>query len=350
MIQISKPITGEEEKKAVCDVLDSAWLAQGPRVKEFEDRFAAYCGAKHAVATTNGTQALILALHAAKIDGEVLVPSFTFAATATTVKAVGAKPVFVEVDEKTFNMDAEDARKKITDKTTAIMPVHLYGQCCDMDAFRELAEDKDLTLIEDACQAHGAEFRGRKAGSMGDLACFSFYPTKNMTSVEGGMILTDDAEKAEGMRLFRNQGQTRKYWHEYEGYNFRMTEVHAAVGLEQLKKLDAFNKARRKNAAFYDDALKSVETPFVDKRCTHVYHQYTIKTRDRDALVKALEAAGIGYGMFYPIPAHKQPVIGSSASLPITEKLAQEVISIPVHPAITEEDLHAVAKAVNSTG
>lgn len=348
MIPISKPLVGEEEKQAIDEVFSSGILAQGEKVEEFENNFAEYVGVDHAVATTNGTQALLIAIHCLGIKGEVIMPSFTFIATATSALATGNKPVFAEVHEDTFNLNVEDVRSKITDKTVAILPVHLYGQCANMDEIMELAEDASIEVIEDAAQAHGAKYNGKKAGSFGSCAAFSFYPTKNMTSGEGGIVTTNNDKLAEQMKLFRNHGQIRRYLHEYEGYNFRMTNLHAAIGVEQLKKLDSFNKTRRDNAAFYDKHLQGVVKPAVMENAFHVYHQYTIKTESRDELVKRLQQNEIGYGIYYPIGVHKQPIIESDVSLPITEKLCEQVISLPVGPHVSKSQLKEVVEVVNN--
>jgi dTDP-4-amino-4,6-dideoxygalactose transaminase len=348
-IPIAKPIIGKEEKKAVNRVLASGMLAQGKEVEEFEKRFAKYIGTKHAIATTNGTSALMLALVGLNIKGEVLVPSFTHVSTATSILYAGAKPVFVDIDPDTYCMDPADAKKKITDKTEAILPVHLYGQPCQMDELRDLAQRDELYIVEDACQAHGAEFKGKRVGSLGDAGCFSFYPTKNMTTGEGGMVTTDNDMLALRMRAYRDHGQEQKYCHTTLGYNFRMTNIHAAIGIEQLKKLDRFNKARQANAKYYNKAIEDVEkTPFEALHCKHVYHQYTLWVDEREKFLQHLTANSIGYGVHYPRGAHQQPVINSSARLKWTEEACDHVASIPVHPSLSKKDLERVAEAVNS--
>jgi len=348
MIPISKPFISKEEKRAVLDVLSSGLLSQGEKTAQFEERFAKYIGTDYAVATNNGTTALFLALNALNINGEVLLPSFTFIASASSVLFNNAKPVFVDIDSKTFNMDARDLEKKITNKTEAIMPVHLYGQACDMDAIREIAKKHNLKIIEDACQAHGAEYKGKKAGSMGDSAAFSFYPTKNMTTGEGGIVTTNDSKIAETMRLFRNHGQAKRYVHNTLGYNFRMTDIQAAMGIEQLKKLDSFNEKRISNARYYNKRLRNVEIPFVAENTKHVYHQYTLKSESRDSLAERLGENNIGYGIYYPIPAHMQQVMSAyRTSLPVTEELCKKVISLPIHPSLKKSDLSQVVSAVN---
>jgi len=348
MIPLSKPSLGEEERAAIDDIFESGILAQGDKVKQFEDNFAKYIGVDHAVATTNGTQALIIALHCLDLKGEVIMPAFTFIATATSAIATGNKPVFAEVKEEKFNINPEDVHSKITDKTVAIMPVHLYGQCVEMDELKEMAEDNNLVLIEDAAQAHGAKYKGQKAGTLGECAAFSFYPTKNMTTGEGGIVTTNNEKLAESMRTFRNHGQVRRYLHEYEGYNFRMTNIHAAIGVEQLKKLDMFNKIRNENANYYNKHLEGVETPVHSTNGYHVYHQYTIKTNNREKMKEKLEDNGIGYGVYYPLGAHKQPIINSTETLPITNKLCNTVISLPVGPHVSKGDLEKIIGVVNN--
>ena len=354
MINIAKPLIGSEEKQAVLDVLDSGILAQGPRVKAFEEAFAAMCGVKHAIATSSGTTALHTALLANGIGpgDEVITPSFTFIASANSVLFVGASPVFVDIDPRTFNLDPQLITAAITDKTRAIMPVHLYGLSCDMDPILDIASKYGLLVIEDACQSHGATYHGRKVGSMG-TGTFSLYPTKNMTSGEGGMITTNDDAIAEHCRVIRQHGMRRRYYHDELGYNFRMTDVHAAIGLAQIAKLDRFNASRQANARFYNEHLRGVVTPFVPDDRLHVFHQYTIRVPDgqRDALRDYLKENGVGSEIYYPVPIHKQRFyvedLGYNQTLPETELAAQEVLSIPVHPSLSQADLETVAHHIN---
>ena len=351
MIPIAKPWIGEEEKKEVEKVLDSGMLASGEWVKKFEKEFSEYIGVKHALSTTNGTQALILALEAVGVQGkEVLVPSFTFIASATSIIRAGGKPVFVDVDEKTFNIDPEDVKRKITANTKAIMPVHLYGQTANMDEIMEIAEEHDVYVIEDAAQAHGSDWNGKKAGSIGHIAGFSFYPTKNMTTGEGGMITTNNDVLAERVSLIRNHGQTARYMHEELGWNFRMTNIAAAIGLIQLKKLEQANNMRRANAKFYDHSLPdNVIKPYVNQKAKHIYHQYTIRVKNRAVLIEELKKREIGFGIYYPRGNHEQPImkkLGYTAKLPTTEKLCGEVISIPVHPLLSDENMEDVVNAI----
>jgi dTDP-4-amino-4,6-dideoxygalactose transaminase len=354
VIPISKPIIGEAERDAVLEVLESGMLAQGPRVAELEDRFAAVCGVKHAVATSSGTTALHVALLASGIGSgdEVITTPFTFIASANSILFVGAKPVFIDIEEDTFNMDVGLIEEAITPRTKAIMPVHLYGCMCDMQAIEEIAGRHDLSIIEDACQAVGASQNGRRAGSIG-TGTFSLYATKNVMSAEGGMITTDDADLAEHCRMMRNHGMKRRYYHDMLGYNFRMTDLHAAIGVVQMDRLKDATAKRRQNAAYFDQHITSVNTPKVPDGFEHVWHQYTVRLtngRDRDAAVKQLAEAGIGTGIFYPVPVHKQAYMQEyvgNLSLPVSERMAEEVFSLPVHPLLSQEDLERIVTEVN---
>ncbi len=354
MINIAKPMMGEEEKQAVMEVLDSGIIAQGPKVKAFEEAFAEMCGVKYAVATSSGTTALHVALLANGIGAgdEVITSPFTFIASANSILFTGARPVFADIDPDTFNLDPNLIESRITAHTRAILPVHLFGLCCDMDAIQAIARKHDLVIVEDACQSHGAEYKGQRAGSFGTGA-FSLYATKNMTTGEGGMITTDDADLAEKCKVIRQHGMHRRYYHDELGYNFRMTDIQAALGLAQIKKLDQFNQARIKNAAYLSKNLKGVTVPCVPAGYKHVFHQYTIRVEagKREALLNHLQERGIGTGIFYPVPVHQQTFykgeLGYDESLPVAELAAQEVLSLPVHPGLSEEDLQAIVSAVN---
>lgn len=355
MISIAKPLIGEEEKAAVLEVLDSGVLAQGPRVKAFEDAFAEMCGVKHAIATTSGTTALHTAMLAHEIgDGdEVITTSFTFIASANSILYAGARPVFVDIDPLTYNIDSKNIEAAITPRTKAILPVHLFGLICDMDAIMAIAKKHNLLVIEDACQSHRATYKGKKAGSF-CTGTFSLYPTKNITSAEGGMITTNDPEIDDKCRVIRQHGMKRRYYHDSLGYNFRMTDVQAAIGLAQLKKLEKFNKARQANACYLSEHLKGVTVPVVPAGYEHVYHQYTIRVPGgrRDALVEHLTKQGIGTGVYYPVPVHKQTFymgeLGYNQTLPESERAAAEVLSLPVHPALTQTDLETIVKTINA--
>ncbi|NIN68718.1 MAG: aminotransferase DegT [Anaerolineae bacterium] len=352
MIPISKPLIGEEEKAAVIAVLESGQLAQGPRVEEFEEKFAALCGVKHAVATSSGTTALLAALLAHRIGfgDEVITTAFTFIASANSILFTGARPVFVDIDETSYNIDPNLIEEKITQRTKAILPVHLYGNPCDMQSIMDTAARRDLVVIEDACQAHAASIDGKRVGSFG-TGCFSFYPSKNMTTGEGGMLTTDDDGIAEQARLIRHHGQSQLYHHESPGYNFRMTEMQAALGLVQLQKLPEWTRRRIENARYLDERLGNVITPRVGDGCVHVYHQYTIRvSADRDEALQRLANAGIGARVYYPVPIHQQPFyreLGFNDSLPVSERISQEVLSIPVHPGLSRAELDEIVREVS---
>jgi dTDP-4-amino-4,6-dideoxygalactose transaminase len=354
MIPIARPVMGDEEKELVWSVLSSGALAQGARVRELEERFAALVGVPHAVATSSGTAALHLALLGYGIGpgDEVITVPFTFIASATTVLHAGARPVFVDVDEATFNIDPRQVEAAITARTRAILPVSLYGQPADLPAIAEIAERHGLALIEDAAQTHGAAIGERRSGSWG-AGCFSFYPTKNMTTGEGGMVTTSDPDLADRIRLGREHGSRVRYHHETVGYNYRMTDIHAAIGLAQLAKLPRHNARRRQVAARYDAELRGVITPRVASGVTHVYHQYTIRVHRRDEFVQRLRELGVGSGIYYPIPVHRQkPFLAlgyGEQRFPASERLSGEVLSIPVHPSLTDDEVTTVIAAVNAT-
>lgn len=350
-IPVARPKIGLREIGAVNRVLLSGNLAQGPKVSEFEKKFAQLCGTRHAIAVNSGTSALHLSLLSAGIGpgDEVIVPSFSFAATANSVALTGAKPVFVDVEENFFNIDPKKIEEALTPRTKAIMPVHLYGHPADMPAILEIAKSNELLVFEDAAQAHGASILGRPVGSFGHAASFSFYPTKNMTSGEGGMITTGDDSIDRNSRLYRNQGMEKRYVHEVVGFNNRMTDVHAAIGLEQLKKLNSWNQKRRKNADYLIKNLSGVLVPQVSCGFEHVFHQFTIRVvdQDRDKFSESLKKLQVGSGVYYPTPIHELASFGRSVDLPVTKKLTREVLSLPVHPNLTERELERIVSAVN---
>ncbi|WP_069388034.1 DegT/DnrJ/EryC1/StrS family aminotransferase [Cellulosimicrobium cellulans] len=356
LIPAAKPIVGDEERAAVDRVLRSGMIAQGPEVATFEQEFADdLVGGRTCVAVNSGTSGLHLGLLAAGIGpgDEVIVPSFTFAATANSVALTGATPVFADIEPDHFCLAPDSVRAAITDRTKAIMPVHLYGHPADMTALGAIADEHGLLLFEDAAQAHGATLGGRPVGSFGTFAMFSLYPTKNMTSGEGGMVACATDEIARNVRLLRNQGMERQYANELVGFNARMTDVHAAIGRVQLTKVGDWTETRRRNAAFLDANLEGVVTPPVAEGAVHVYHQYTIRVaEDRDRVVTALrEEHGVGSGVYYPIPNHRLESLARFApglDLPQTEKAAQEVISLPVHPSLSREDLERIVTGVNA--
>jgi len=358
-IPVARPAIGQDEISAVTAVLESGMLASGERVLEFEKKFADYCGTTHAVAINNGTAALHAALLAADIGSgdEVVVPSFSFIATASAVSMTGAKPIFVDVNEQTFGIDPAQVEGSVTPKTKAVIGVHLFGQPFDVPGIQQVCESHNLTLIEDAAQAHGAMYNGEKTGGFGQFGCFSFYATKNMTTGEGGMVTTSDKAYNERLRLLINHGQSEKYLHTRLGYNYRMTDVAAAIGLVQLKKLEKFNMRRRKNAEYYDThiSVKGLVTPAVAQGMHHVYHQYVIRLTDEFPLKRAdfmeyLKVKGIGTAVHYPIPIHHQPVYARANepdSCPISTSLATSVLSIPVHPLLDQKELAYICDAIN---
>ncbi|AKB15920.1 MAG: aminotransferase DegT [Methanosarcina sp. 795] len=349
MIPIAKPMLGKEEIDAVTEVLNSGMIAQGPKVEEFELAFSEYNDCEYAVAVNSGTAALHIALlaHGIGKGDEVITSPFSFIATANSILYTGAKPVFADIEPDTYNIDPEKIQEKITLKTRAIMPVHLYGHPADMKAIMEIADDNKLIVIEDACQSHGAECLGKKVGSFGTGA-FSFYPTKNMTTSEGGMLTTNDKEIAEKAKMIRAHGSKVRYLHEMLGFNLRMTDIAAAIGLVQLGKLDGFTSARQKNAKTLSAGLEKVSEvvpPVIKTGCTHVFHQYTIRAEKRDQLAAFLKERDIGTGIHYPIPIHKQPLyreLGYRDSLQVSEKAAEDVLSLPVHPMLSRTDLQEI--------
>jgi dTDP-4-amino-4,6-dideoxygalactose transaminase len=361
LIPAARPIIGDEERAAVDRVLVSGMVAQGPEVAAFEREFAEQLvGGRICVAVNSGTSGLHLGLLAAGIGqgDEVIVPSFTFAATANSVALTGATPVFADISPDTFNLDPESVRAAITDRTAAVMPVHLYGHPADMDALGAVTSEAGIQLFEDAAQAHGATYRGKPVGSFGVFGMFSLYPTKNMTSGEGGMVACADEDIARGVRLLRNQGMEKQYANEVVGLNNRMTDIHAAIGRVQLTKVGGWTQKRQANAAWLDDHLRDVVlVPPVREGCTHVYHQYTIRIEgasgtERDRVVQALrEEHKVGCGVYYPTPNHELVSLARFAperDLPETVRAAAEVISLPVHPSLSQDDLERIAAAVHA--
>jgi perosamine synthetase len=354
LIPSARPFVGEEEIEAVVGVLRSGMVVQGPEVAAFEEEFSKVAGTGHCVAVNSGTSALQLALMALGVGpgDEVIVPSFSFAASANAVRLVGAEPVFADIEAGSFCVDPDAVAALVGPRTVAVMPVHLYGHPADMARLVSLAERHGLALVEDACQAHGAAVEGRPVGSFGSVGAFSFYPTKNMHSLEGGMVATDDAQLARMVRLLRNQGMERRYANEVVGANMRMTDVAAAVGRVQLGRLEGWIEERRANAVFLDEALEGVVVPPVAAGVRHVYHQYTVRVAgDRDGLQEYLRAAGVGSAVYYPTPIHRlAPYVDVRADLPETDRAAAEVLSLPVYPSLSEDELGRVAGAVNEWG
>lgn len=337
-------------------VLSSGQLAQGPVVEAFEREFAAWCGVKHAVAVNSGTAALHLLMLAHGVgDGdEVITSPFTFVASANAALFVGARPVFVDIEPQTFCLDPAKVEAAITPRTKAIMPIDLYGHPAAVPEIHDIARRHGIAVIEDACQAHGAAIGNHKAGALGVSASFSFYPTKNMTTAEGGMVTTDDGAIAEKVSVLRQHGATHRYLHDVLGFNFRMTDISAAIGRAQLAKLDRFNERRRRNASVLDEGLagvSGVRLPRERPGYRHVYHQYTITVDgDRDRFQQGLREQGVGTAVHYPIPVHRQPLYQQlgyhEVSLPVAEHAAAHVLSLPVHPALSESDLDRIVDAV----
>lgn len=348
----AKPIIGEEERAAVDRVMRSGMIAQGPEVAAFETEFSQHFGlGRSCVAVNSGTSGLHLGLLACGIGpgDEVIVPSFTFAATANSVALTGATPIFADIEPDSFALDPASVEARVTGRTRAIMPVHLYGHPAAMSELQAVADRHDLRIFEDAAQAHGASLHGRPVGGFGDFAMFSLYPTKNMTAGEGGMVsvATEDLDRL--VRLYRNQGMQRQYENEVVGLNNRMTDIHAAIGRVQLTKIGAWTEQRQANAAFLTAHLEGVITPPVADGAVHVYHQYTVRVpEDRDGMAAALrEEHAIGSGMFYPIPNHRLKPFATGDDLPATEQAALECLSLPVHPSLSQADLERIVTAVN---
>ena len=353
MIPAARPLIGDEERTAVDRVLRSGMIAGGSEVAAFERDFGDQIVAgRDCVAVSSGTAGLHLGLLAAGVGpgNEVIVPSFTFAATANAVALTGATPVFADIEPDQFCLDADAVEAAVTARTKGIMPVHLYGHPADMTRLGAVADRHGLAIYEDAAHAHGAAWQGRPVGIFGAFGLFSLYPTKNMTSGEGGMVSCADARLVRSVRLLRNQGMERKYENEVIGFNARMTDVHAAIGRAQLAKLPGWTQQRQQNAKFLDANLRSVVLPPVADGAIHVYHQYTIRVPDdRDGFARALaNEHGIGTGVYYPIPSHRLPSFSRVLDLPETERAAREVLSLPVHPALTADDLAAIITAVNT--
>ena len=352
-VQVADPAVDDRELDRIRGVVERGQLADGPVVRKFEDAFAAFCGADRGVACANGTAALVAALRALGVgSGDAVVTTpFSYVATANAVRLCGATPVFADVDPVTYTLDPAAVRERVasTENAVAILAVHLYGLPAEMRELEAIADDHDLALVEDAAQAHGAAYDGRPVGSLGDAACFSFYPTKNMTTGEGGMVLTDDAAVAERARRFVNHGKDDEGVHREVGHNLRMTSIAGAMGLVQLERLPEFVAARRANAALLSDLLADtgVETPVEPEGRRHAYHQYTVRTDERDRLRRALDAKGVDAGVYYPTPIHEEPAYeGYEYDLPVAERAAREVLSLPVHPGLDETDVCRVARGV----
>lgn len=352
MIPIARPDFGPEETAAVAEVLESGMVAQGRRVAELEKDWAEFVGVKHAIAMANGTVSLMSIFAGLGLGpgDEVITVSHTFAATANAILYTGATPVFVDIEPDTYLIDAKKIEAAITPRTRAICPVHLFGLVCDMDMILAIADRHGLAVVEDACQAHGALFRGRPAGSFGHGA-FSLYATKNMTTAEGGFVTTNDDHLADWLRLYRNQGMRARYQFEMLGYNFRLTDIAAAIGIAQFDKLERNTARRRTIAARYDERFADlpVRLPATPDGRTHVFHQYTIDVgAARDAIVADLREAGVGADVYYPVPVHRQAYImerGLHADLPVTDAAAANTLALPMFPGLSDEEQDKVVEA-----
>jgi dTDP-4-amino-4,6-dideoxygalactose transaminase len=346
-----------EVNAAIQGILDSCQFTLGSEVAAFEQEFAAHCHSKHGIGVNTGTSALHMALLAAGVGrgDEVITVPFTFVATVSAIDYTGARPVFVDIDPQTFTMDVKQLEAAITGKTKAIIPVHLYGQCADMDPILEIAKRRGLVVIEDACQAHGAEYKGRRAGSMGDMGCFSFYPGKNLGAYgEAGMVTTDNAEFARTIRMLRDWGAEKKYHHVLKGYNFRMEGIQGAVLRVKLRHLESWTEGRRAAAAHYDRLLagSGIPTPRAMPHNRHVYHIYAVRTAHRQAWQDALLAQGVQSGIHYPTPVHLLPAFADlgyrAGQFPHSEKAANEVLSLPMFAELTQAQCEEVSRALHN--
>jgi perosamine synthetase len=357
-IPLARPEMTEEMIAAATNALQNERLVLGESVHKFEEAFAQYCGVKHAVSVSSGTDALQLAFIALKVEGkEVLTTPLSFIATANSVLQANGTPRFSDAAVQDNNIDPALASKAITKKTAAILPVHLFGHPCHMDELMEIGRQMDVKVVEDACQAHGAMYKGKKAGGIGDVGCFSFYPTKNMTvGGDGGMVTTNDTDVAKLIAKLRDCGRMSRYVHDVVGYTSRLNSANAAIGLVQLRHLDGWNEKRRAIAAKYDQLLKDIPEvvlpPKGSKDVTPVYHLYAIHCQRRDDLEKALMNAGVECGVHYPVPIHLQPVYRhmfgfNGGEFPISEKLSQQLLSLPIFPSMREDQVKRVAEEVS---
>jgi perosamine synthetase len=355
-IPLSKIYVDDEIKQAVIDVIDGGHYILGEKVREFEEEFAKFCGTKYAICASSGTAALFLSLLAINVkpDDELIAPSFSFIATASPIIHVRAKPVFVDINLKSYTINPEKIKSKISKNTKALIPVHLFGQPANMDPIMDLAKEKDLIVIEDACQAHGSEYKKRKVGGIGNLGFFSFYPSKNMTVCgDGGIATTNDEEIAEKIRMLRDHGRKAKYTHDIIGYNLRFNEIQAAVGLIQLRKLSSWNENRRKNAELYNNLLKDcvdIDIPIEQPNVKHVYHMYVIRTKKREALREFLKKNAISTGIHYPVPIHMQPAfqnfVEKDFRLENSEEAANTVLSLPMYPSLEKEKIEYITSKI----
>jgi len=353
-MSIAAPDVGEAELHRIHDVLRSGHLSGGDEVDAFGSEFAAYCDVAHGIPTSNGTTALHAALEGLDIgDGDTVVTTpFSYIATANSVRHVGATPVFADIDPATYNLDPERVAETVAEldgDVDAILAVHLYGCPAPMDELRTIADRHDAALIEDAAQAHGATYHGDPVGGLGDAACFSFYPTKNMTTGEGGIVVTDDDELAERLWSIIDHGRGPDGDHVRVGYNFRMSDIAAAIGRVQLGKLDDYIAARREHAAEFTEALEpsDIVAPVEPEGTRHSYHQYTVRCADREKLQDHLDRYGVDTAVYYSTPIHEEPAYdGFDADLPVAEAAAESVLSLPVHPNLSSRDVRAITLAL----
>jgi dTDP-4-amino-4,6-dideoxygalactose transaminase len=347
----------KEIDAAIIDVLEETRFILGPNVSALEEEVAVYHGLPYAIGVANGTDALLLALRACGIKegDEVITTPFTFIATAEVIALLKAKPVFVDICPVTYNLDCDQIADKITSKTKAIIPVHLFGHPADMNPIMEIAKKNNLKVIEDCAQAFGAVYKGSKVGSIGDAGCFSFFPSKNLAGYgDGGMVITKNEEIAKQIKILRNHGSSKRYYHQEVGYNSRLDEIQAAIIRVKLKKIDQFNTARRQNAATYCSAIKNKDIilPVVSSGCEHVFHQFTIRAKNRDVLADALQKKNIASAVYYPVPLHQQEVFlklyDTSEKMPHSEKCAREVLSLPMFPELNQEEIGLIADVINN--
>lgn len=360
MIPVAEPSLDGNELKYVADCVKTGWVSSsGDYIKKFQEGFSKYCGVKYGVAVANGTVALHLALESLGIKkgDEVIIPSLTFVATANTVKYTGAKPVFIDSEPRTWNIDPEKIKEKITTKTKVIMPVHLYGHPCNMDRIKEIAEKHNIAIIEDAAEAHGAEYKNKKIGSLSDISCFSFYGNKILTTGEGGMCLTNDKKIAEKIEQLKDHGMSkeRKYYHHNLGYNYRLTNIQAAIGLAQLEKIEKTIEIKRKNAQLYNSLLKDIKNvtlPIEEPWAKNVYWMYSILIEKnyklkRDELITKLKNEGIETRPFF-IPLHKMPYLDEGLKLPIAEELGEKGINLPSSTKLTKEQIEKISETISN--
>lgn len=357
MINVACPNLGLEEKSAVNEVIDSGMIACGNITTDFEKRFAGYIGANHGIATTSGTTALEVALRALGLGqgDKILTTAYSFIATTNAILYVGATPIFADIEEDSFNISPEEIEKKLCEHPDikALLIVHLFGRPCNMDRIMEIVSKHHLILIEDCAQAHGAKWKGKTVGTFGHAAAYSFYPAKNMTTGEGGIVLTNDDKVAETARMLINHGMRIRYHHEIIGYNYRMTNVSASIGLCQLNKLDSMNEARKTNARAYDKGLANANIILPKAAEGHVYHQYTIRVINnlRDSFVQYLGENNIGCGIFYPLTIPEQKCYepyGFPREYKVADSIKHQVVSLPIHPKLKEEEVTTVIDAINN--